>query len=431
MTYEAWIGVIGFAILLTLIFLRVWVGFSLMIVGIAGIIFLRGFGYVGGMIANDPFTTSTGYTMTCLPMFTVMGTIISHTGLGAKLYRWARALIGHVRGGLGMATVFACALFAAICGNSQITALTLGRIAYPEMRKAGYGEGIAAGGIAAAGGIGVMIPPSVGFILYGLLTEQSIGRLFMCGLIPGIALTLLYCSVYFIVGCRRKDLVPTSAKADRKELIESTKEVWPVILLMVILLGGIYGGIFTATEAGAIGVVASIIIAFASSRGSVNRQLLYDAFVDGLMSTGMVMILLVGAKIFLRFISLTQLTAILGAWITGLNVSRYVILAIVFVVYLILGSCFDILSAVLLTVPFLYPIMTSLGFDPLWFGVFVVGMMEMGDITPPIGLSGFVIAEAFKLPTKTVFGGVAPFILCQFIFMVLICIFPQIALLLA
>ena len=202
-------------------------------------------------------------------------------------------------------------------------------------------------------------------------------------------------------------------------------------LLMVVLLGGIYGGIFTATEAGAIGVVASIIIAFASSHGSVNRQLLYDAFVDGLMSTGMVMILLVGAKIFLRFISLTQLTAILGAWITGLNVSRYVILAIVFVVYLILGSCFDILSAVLLTVPFLYPIMTSLGFDPLWFGVFVVGMMEMGDITPPIGLSGFVIAEAFKLPTKTVFGGVAPFILCQFVFMVLICVFPQIALLLA
>lgn len=430
MTPEAWIGVIGFIILLLLIFMRVWVGFSLIIVGIVGICFMKGLGYAGSLISNDPFTTSTQYSMICLPLFTVMGTIISHTGLGSKLYRWARALIGHITGGLGIATVGACALFAAICGNSQVTALTLGRIAYPEMKKAGYRDSIAVGGIAAGGGIGVMIPPSIGFMLYGLLTEQSIGRLFMCGLIPGIILMLMYSMVYVVVGKIHPDWVPTTERASKRELIDSTKEVWPVLLLMVILLGGIYGGVFTANEAGAIGVVFSLIIAAFASRGSVNKKLVYEAFLDGIISTGMVMVLLIGAKVFLRFISLTNVTNLLGEWIMGLDVSRYVILAIVFVMYLALGSMFDILSAILLTVPFLYPIMTGLGFDPLWFGVFVVGMMEMGDITPPIGLSGFVVAEAFKLPTKTVFGGIAPFIVCQFVFMLLICIFPGICLML-
>ena len=430
MTNTVYLGIIGFAILLVLIFLRIWVGFALIIVGIAGMCVMKGLGYAGNVVGNDPFTTATAYSMTVMPLFTVMGTIISHTGLGTKLYRWARAMLGHVKGGLGIATVCACGLFAAICGNSQVTAVTLGQTAFPEMKKAGYDEKLAAGGIAAGGGIGIMIPPSVGFMLYGLLTEQSIGKLFMCGLIPGILLTAMYSAVYAIVAHVKPEMAPTSTKADRKERIESTKDVWAVILLMVILLGGIYLGIFTATEAGAIGVVASILIAQFTTKGGIKRRVLYQAFLDGVITSGMIMMIMVGAKIFLRFMSLTGLTTALGNWIANLQTSRYVILAIVFVMYLVLGSVFDIFSAILLTVPLLYPVMTQLGFDPLWFGVFIVGMMEMGDITPPIGLSGFIISEAFKIPTSTVFRGVVPFILCQFVFMILLCIFPKICLLL-
>lgn len=324
----------------------------------------------------------------------------------------------------------ACALFAAICGNSQITALTLGRIAFPEMKKAGYSDSISAGGIAAGGGIGVMIPPSLGFMIYGIITEQSIGRLFMCGLIPGIVLTLLYCTVYFITGKRHPEMVPVSERASRKELLDATKDVWPIMLVMAIMLGGIYGGFFTATEAGAVGALCSIIIAKFTTNGAMTKKVFYGAMLDGTRTCGMVMILLIGAKVFLRFITLSGLATIACDAILALNVSRYVIIAMVFLLYLLLGSMFDIMSAILLTVPFLYPVLTQLGFDPLWFGVFVVGMMEMGDITPPVGLSTFIVAEAFNLPTKTVFKGIAPFIVCQFIFMLLITVFPQICLLL-
>ncbi len=422
------IGIIGFAVLLAMIFLRVWVGFALIIAGFVGLWVLRDFNFALNVIGNDPYTQATQYAMTCMPLFTMMGTVISYTGLGAKLYRWMRSLIGHVRGGLGMATVGACAIFAAICGNSQVTALTLGRIAYPEMRKAGYSEEIAAGGIAAGGGIGTMIPPSLGFMVYGLLTEQSIGKLFMCGLIPGICMALMYCAVYYIVARIRPDAAPTSTWKGWREVGEATKDVWSIVLLMAIMLGGIYGGIFTATEAGAVGAVGSILIALSTKK--LTLKILYRALLDGTRTCGMVMILLIGAKVFLRFITLTGLTDAISSFILGLSVPRWTILALVILLYLILGSAFDIMSAILLTVPFLYPIMVELGFNPMWFGVFVVAMMEMGDLTPPIGLSLFVISEAFKLPTKTVIKGVLPFIVCQFFFILLICFIPKLTLLL-
>jgi len=428
MSTQVLIGIIGFLLVLVLVFMRVWVGFSLIIVGFVGMWVLKSFGYAGSIIGNEPFSQSTAYAMTCMPLFTIMGTVISATGLGSKLYRFAKALVGHIRGGLGISTVCACAIFAAICGNSQVTALTMGRIAYPEMKNAGYRTTVAIGGIAAGGGIGIMIPPSLGFMIYGLLTEESIGLLFMCGLIPGIILTLIYCTVYGIIGVIHPDWMPTTAKAPLKEVLVTLKDVWAVLLLMVIMLGGIYGGVFTATEAGAVGCLGSITIAAMAK--CLNRKVLYRALLDGTRTCGMVMILLVGAKVFMRFITLTNITNLLSAWILGLDVSRYIILLVVIGVYAILGSIFDTMSAILLTVPFLYPVMTSLGFDPLWFGVFVVAMMELGEISPPIGLTCFVLAEGFQLPTKTVFAGVLPFIVGMAAFIAIICCFPQITLLL-
>lgn len=427
MTETMWIGVLGFVILLILVFARVWIGFALIMVGFAGLIIVKDLNYAGTIIASEPFTQATGYSLTCMPMFAVMGAIICDTGMGAQLYRFAKAFVGHIRGGLGIATVCACGVFAAICGNSQITAMTLGKVSYPEMKKAGYDEGIAAGGIGAGGGIGIMIPPSVGFIVYGMLTEQSIGRLFMAGIIPGLLLVVIYSLVFFVIATVKPSYAPRTAKADWKERLSATKDVWAILVLMILMLGGIYGGFFTATEAGAMGAIGSIIIA------GVTRQLsfktLWNALVDGARMTGTIMLLLIGAKVFLRFIAVTGLTNFLTETIIGLDVAPGVILFCVFLLYLVLGSAFDIMAGIMLTVPFLYPIMTALGYDPIWFGVFVVAMMELGEITPPIGLSCFILSDVCELPVARIFKGVLPFIVGCLVFILIMCLFPELALL--
>jgi tripartite ATP-independent transporter DctM subunit len=428
MSVEMWTAVAGLALVLALVFLRVWIGFALMAVGFLGLILLRGFDPATKVLASEPFTQTAVYAFTCMPLFCLMGCIISNTGIGASLYDWAKKMFGHIRGGLGVATILACGLFAAICGNSQVTAMTLGKVSYPEMRKIGYKASISAGGIAAGGGIGIMIPPSIGFIVYGLLTEQSIGRLFMAGLLPGILQMLLYSSVFLIIGRLRPDWVPSTPRATWRERAESLKGVWPTLILMLVILGGIYGGVFTATEAGAVGAAASLLIA--AFMRSLTRKNMYDAFTEGVRMTAMVMILIIGAKIFLRFVTVSKITVYLTGLIVGMNTNRNLVLAVVVLLYLVLGSVFDIMAGILLTVPFLFPIMTGLGFDPIWFGVFVVAMMELGEITPPIGLSCFIISGTTKLPVEDVFRGVLPFIAAALVFVGFICVFPDFCLLL-
>lgn len=429
MTTNMLIGILGFVVLLALIFYRVWIGFALIAVGFIGITLIKDISYAGSMVVNEPFTQAINYNLTCMPLFCVMGAVICESGMGSQLYRCARAFLGHLRGGLGIATVSACGIFAAICGNSQVTAMTIGKISYPEMRKAGYADTLAVGGIAAGGGIGIMIPPSVGFIVYGMITEQSIGRLFMCGIIPGLLLIVLYSAVYVITSCVKPDLVPRSAKADRRERLESLRDVWAILVLVVLMLGGIYGGIFTATEAGAIGAVGAVVISAVTRK--LTWKTLYTSIIEGARMTATVMILLIGAKVFLRFITLSGLAGALTDFIIGLDVPRGVILFGVWILYFIVGACFDIMAGIMLTVPFLYPVMTALGYDPLWFGVFVVAMMELGEITPPIGLSCFILSDVCDLPVTRVFKGVLPFITAAFIFDIIICVFPQITLLLS
>jgi tripartite ATP-independent transporter DctM subunit len=424
-----WIAIAGLLLVLVLVFLRVWIGFALMIVGFLGLILLRGFDPATKVLASEPFTQTAVYAFTCMPLFCLMGCIISNTGIGENLYDWAKKMIGHVKGGLGVATVIACGMFAAICGNSQVTAMTLGKVSYPEMRKIGYRASISAGGIAAGGGIGIMIPPSVGFIIYGLITEQSIGRLFMAGLLPGILQVILYSAVFLIIGRIKPAWVPATPKATWRERNRSLKGVFPTLLLMVVILGGIYGGVFTATEAGAVGAAASLLIA--ACMRSLTKRNMYEAFTEGVRMTGMVMILVIGAKIFLRFVTVSKITVHITDMIVGMDANRYAVLAVVFLLYLVLGSVFDIMAGILLTVPFLFPIMTGLGFDPIWFGVFVVAMMELGEITPPIGLTCFIISGTVKLPVEHVFRGVMPFIAAALVFVGIICVFPDFCLLLA
>ena len=428
MTTSMWIGVIGFIILILLIFSRIWIGFAMIGVGFIGLFALKGFGFATGVLGSEPFTQATAYELICMPTFCIMGSVIVDCGMSDKLYNAAKAFIGHIRGGLGMATVSACGVFAAICGNSQITAMTLGKVAFPEMVKHGYDESIAAGGIAAGGGIGIMIPPSVGFILYGMLTEQSIGKLFICGLIPGILQVVMFCAVFYIIARVRPEKAPRSEKTTMKQKLNSLKGVWSTLILIIIMLGGIYGGFYTATEAGAIGAIGSIVIAFATK--SITWKRLWIDVVEGARMSAAVLILLIGAKVFLRFITASGLATYLTNFIIGLDVSKYVILFFVFILYLILGAVFDIMAGLMLTIPFLFPIMTTIGFDPFWFGVFVVAMMELGEITPPIGLTIFILSDAVKLPVAKVYKGVVPFICASFLFILILCVFPKIALLL-
>jgi len=426
MTQAMLIGILGFVVLLILVFLRVWIGLAMMFVGFIGLAILKDFSYAGTVLANEPFTQATQYALTCMPLFCVMGAVICDTGMGSQLYRAARAFLGHIRGGLGIATICACGVFAAICGNSQITAMTIGRISFPEMRKAGYADTLAVGGIGAGGGIGIMIPPSVGFIVYGMLTEQSIGKLFMAGIVPGLLLIVLYSSVYVIAAIAKPKLAPPGPKSDWHEKLASLKDTWSILLLVVLMLGGIYGGYCTATEAGAIGAIGSVIIAAATKQ--LKWKTLYESLVDGARMTATVMILLIGAKVFLRFITITGLASAMTDFVIHLDVPRGVILFGIWILYFIIGAAFDIMAGIMLTVPFLYPIIVALGYDPIWFGVFVVAMMELGEITPPIGLSCFILSDVCDMPVTRVFKGVLPFIAAAFVFDIILCAFPQIAL---
>jgi len=428
MTPEMWLAVAGFIVLLVLVFLRVWIGFALIIVGFVGCWIIKDFTFAGNILANEPFTQATHYTLTTMPMFCLMGAIIKNSGMGMGLYGWARNLIGHIRGGLGMATIGACGIFSAICGTSQITAMTIGKISYPEMQKAGYSDEVALGGIAAGGGLGIMLPPSFAFILYGIITQQSIGKLFLAGVVPGLLQIAIYCFVYFLISRLRPKSAPASTKSTWKELLQATSQVWSMVVLIFLMLGSIYGGFCTATEAGAIGAAGALLIALINRK--LNRQMLYTALVDGAVMTAICMILLIGANIFLRFITVSSFTSFITQTIIGMNVSRYVILLFVFLLYVILGSSFDILALMMLTTPFLFPIMTGLGFDPIWFGVFIVTMFQIGELTPPIGLTCFVLSTAVNEPPLKVFKGVSPFLLGNLMLIVSICAFPQIVLLL-
>jgi tripartite ATP-independent transporter DctM subunit len=422
------VAIIGFCVMLLLVFMRMWIGFALFIVGFAGLWYLRGFELAVKVIASEPFSQTAVNAFTCMPLFCIMGCVISNTGMGADLYMWARKMIGHIRGGLGIATVLASVLFSAVTGNSQVTAMTLGKVSYPEMRKAGYSDTISVGGIAAGGTVGTMIPPSYGFIVYGLLTETSIGKLFTAGFIPAILQMLMFSSVFLIIGRLRPKLVPATPKATWRERGQSFKSIWPVVILLVAVLGGIYTGVFTPTEAGAVGAGVAIVIALAMR--SLSKKAAYTAFVEAVRMTAMIMTLMFGAKIFLRFIVITRVTEKMTSAIVSLNVSKYVILLVVFLLYLFIGVVLDVMAGILLTVPFLYPIMVGLGFDPIWFGVFVVAMMELGEITPPIGLTCSILSGVTGVPLERVFKGIMIFFIPAVIFVVIICVFPQICMVL-
>ena len=420
------IGIIGIIVLVIMLFMRLWIGIILAVIGMVGYAFLTNWDRAFLMIGTEPFSHAATYAISAMPLFILMGMVVSVTGIAGDMYQAARNWIGHVRGGLAMATVIACGGFAAVTGSSMASTATMGKVAYPEMLKYKYSERLAAGCISAGGTVGILIPPSIGFIIYGLFTENSIGKLFMAGILPGISEILFYIITIFIV-CRFKPQYgPPGPKVEFKEKIVSLRGVWSIAVLFVLVIGGIYGGFFTPTEAGAIGAFGAIIIALATRR--INLRGLMKAFRDTAQTTAMIMIMIAGSMIFNRFITVSRLPVAMGDFVAGLDVSPLMIMAGIVLLYLVIGCFVDIIAAIVLTLPVIYPIVMILGFDPFWFGVIMVRLMEVGAITPPMGLNIFILAKTIDIPVGTIYRSVFPFVVADFVNLAFLIAFPQISL---
>lgn len=423
------VGLTGVIIVVVLLlFFRMWIGLAMALVGFLGLLYLQGFKQAFGVMGTVPYETVAFYPMAALPLFVFMGVIVGNTSIGEDLYYAVYQWLGPLRGGLASATVVACAVFSSVTGSSATGTVLMGKVALPQMRKYRYDNAIASGCIVSAGTMGILIPPSMGLILYGLLTEQSVGKLFMAGFLPGLLLTILFILAIIIITAFRPEAGPAGPKTTFKMKVASLKKTWHVVLLFLLVLGGIYGGIFTPTEAGAIGAFGALVIVM------ITRQLSWKVFLDILKEAGatsaMIFLIVIGAFIFMKFLGISKLPFALVEIIEQLKVSKYVVIAGIVLLYIILGMFLEVYSAVTFTIPIIYPVILTLGFDPIWFGVIIVLVIEMGLITPPVGMNVFILSGMTGIPLHVIFRGVLPFVLAMIFCVILLVIFPQIALLL-
>jgi len=421
------IGILGIIVLFILLFSRMPIGITMALVGFVGFAYVAGLNSALGVIKTVPYSTFASYSLSVIPLFILMGSFAFFSGLSKDLYGTVHAWIGHFRGGLAMATVFACAAFAAVSGSSLATAATFGKVALPEMRRYNYKASLATGVIAAGGTIGSMIPPSIMFVIYGIITEQSIGKLFLAGFIPGILEAVFYVSTIALLCWVNPSLGPRGPVTTLKQKVYSLKDAWVVLLLFVLVIGGIYLGVFSPTEAAGIGAFGAFV--FGLARRKLNWTGIKESFFETGRTSAMVFLLIMGAIIFGYFLTITGLNNELARVMSELAVSRYVIIAIICVVYILLGCTMDSLAMVLITVPVFYPLITALGFDPIWFGVIIVRVTEIGLITPPVGLNVFVIKGiAEDVPMFTIFQGIMPFLVADIVLLIVLIAFPEISL---
>lgn len=420
------VGFFGMFLVLLLLLARMHIGLAMGFVGFAGFAYIAGWGPALGVLRTVPYTTFASEGMSVIPLFILMGAFAFEAGMSEDLYRAVHKIFGGLRGGLAMATVAACACFAAISGSSLATAATLGRVAMPEMKKYKYDLGLATGAIAAGGCIGILIPPSVILIIYGIITEQSIGKLFMAGVIPGILEALFYIVTIWYLTKRNPALGPPGPKATVKEKIQAFSRTWEVIVLFVLVIGGLYMGIFTPTEAAGVGAFCAFC--FAALRGKMRWVNFSHSLTSTASTTGMLFLIIMGAMILGYFFSITRLPFEFASGVAALPINRYAILACIVVVILILGCLMDSLAIVLLTVPVFYPLVLELGFNPIWFGIIVVRVTEMGLITPPVGLNVYVLHGITGTPMHHIFKGVFPFLIADVFELILLIAIPQLSL---
>jgi C4-dicarboxylate transporter, DctM subunit len=420
------ISIILLALMILLILMGFQVGLTLILLGFIGLLLVAGAKPAFSTLAFIPYSRMSDYAFTVIPLYILMGDFVAYSGIGKQAYDLARAWLGHIRGGLALATIGACGLFAACSGSSPATALTMGKIVFPEMERLGYDRQLALGCIAAGGTLGIMIPPSTGFIIIGILAELSIGKLFIAGVLPGITQIIFYWITIYIVCWINPRFGPVKPPAPLKERLASLNLMWPVLLLVFIVMGGIYGGIFTATEAGGIGAFGAMAISL------VQKKLSFSTFKEVLIDTAilsaMIGLMIVGAFVFNNFLAVSRLTYITSDLIVALQINKWVILTVIIIFYIVLGTVFDIMAIVVLTIPIFYPLLDALGFDLIWFGVITVRVMEIGMITPPFGLNLFFLAGAVKVPLGPIYRGVMPFVISDLFHVVLLVMVPQISL---
>ncbi len=421
------IGIVGVIALFVFMLLGMPIGLSMGLIGFLGLLFICGPEAALIRLGLTPFSSTNSYLISLLPLFILMGEFAFASGITRDAYYTGYKWIGHLPGGLAMATIGGCAAFAAVCGSSIATSATMGSASLPEMRYYKYDPSLATGSIAAGGTLGILIPPSMGFILYGLITEQSIGKLLISGILPGILLSILFIITISIWTKLYPLAGPRGPKSSWRERVIALKDVWAVLLLFLIVIGGIYSGVFTATEAAGIGTFCAFFIALI--RGKLTKENIITSFRATIRTTGMIFVLIICAQLFSYFVAVSQLSAALAEFIGGLAVPPLGILIAILILYVILGCIMEVFSAMLITMPILFPLSVNLGFDPIWFGVLTVIMLEMGLITPPIGMNVFVIAGmARDVPMYTIFKGVWPFVVALVICIALLIVFPQIAL---
>jgi C4-dicarboxylate transporter DctM subunit len=421
------VAVIGFVVLFALMLLRVPIGMAMGLVGVSGFAYLSGGGPALKIVGHTSMRTVTDFNFAVVPLFLLMGSFATTSGMSRELFRAGNAFLGNLRGGLGIATIAACGGFAAICGSSVATAATFSRVAYPEMRRYGYPQSFSTGVIAAGGTLGIMIPPSTVFAVYGLITEQDIGKLFIAGVMPGILAIVMYMLTITIIGKLWPNYLPPGKRVSWKERGESLRDIWATLILFAFVIGGIYGGLFTATEAAGMGAVGAFILGVV--RGRLSRKDIRRSLLDTTRVAAAVFTVLIGALLFGYFLTITQTPQKLTAILTGLGIGRYGVLVVIMVMYLVLGCLMDALAMIILTVPIIFPVITNLGFDPIWFGVIIVMTVELGLIHPPVGMNIFVIKSVVEeVKISTVFYGVLPFIITDILRLTLLIIFPVIAL---
>lgn len=420
------VGILGIVLLFILLAFRMYIGMAMALIGFLGMWHLVGWPAGSSILGITPMAEGSSYTLSVIPLFVLMGQFAFLSGVSSDIYKTVYSWMGHYRGGLAMATIVACSGFAAICGSSLATGATMAMVAIPEMTKYKYDPRLSTGCIAAGGTLGILIPPSIGFVLYGILTELSIGKLFMAGILPGIMLAGLFIAAVYIQCRINPKMGPRGPSTTLRVKIKSLKGTWSMLLLFIIVMGGIYLGIFTPTEAAGVGAFGAFL--FAALRGKLTFKTLIQSLIETGRTTAMIFLIIIGANIFSSFLGLTKLPMGLADFMANLPLSRTLILIAIILVYIALGCIMDCYAIMILTIPILFPVIEALRFDPIWFGVLMVIVLEVGLITPPVGLNVFVIKGAAPdVPLTTIFRGIWPFMIAALLAIGVLIVFPQIA----
>ncbi len=422
-------ALVGLGLMLVLSLLRIPIAMSMGLIGFLGVAYLRDWNFAPAMamVETKIYETGRNYTLSVIPLFILMGNLVSRAGMSKELFRAAYTFVGHLRGGLAMATIVACAGFSSICGSSIATAATMAKVAYPAMKDLGYSDRLSTGSIAAGGTLGILLPPSTLMVIYGVMTETNIGKMFAAGILPGILATFLLCVAVQWTVWRHPDSGPRGGRSTWRERLRAVEGVWAVVLLFVVVMGGIYGGVFTTTEAAGIGAFGALCIALA--RRALSWRTLLDALVESGRTTAMLFVILTGALMFAEFVNYTTMPDDLKTLVSTLNLSPIMVITAICIIYVLLGTAMEELSMILLTVPVFFPLVVHLGFDPIWFGILVVVVVEIGLISPPVGMNLFVLNALLpNVPMMTLFRGVLPFVIADIVRLGILIAFPAISL---